>query len=560
MLGDEEFCTLLPCGQDEGDCDFNFECQDGLVCGSNNCPASLGFDSEVDCCYAAMLGDEDFCATIPCGQNEGDCDYTSECQDGLLCGSNNCPASLGLDSKVDCCSESGCQEIYQIGDFVCNDGNNNENCEWDRGDCCGNNVNTDSCSACECLDPANGSTTSGCEYPKWKDNDFCDTGNNNENCEWDGGDCPIPGDEEFCTFINPCGEDEGDCDYHDECQGNLKCGSNNCPQSLAYDSQVDCCLELNGCGSYQWWGDNYCDDENNKEGCVWDGGDCCGNHVNTQYCSACECLDPNAVESRKKKNLNKIRVKSGNNHLKYSQLNDKPSKRQHPKNGLEMEDMFPRRFFGKTHKIEYEEKIRNFYHFRKFYSDENKFSQTNRRSKYSTPNCRKTSSKPNGVSLLRHSHLASSKYGLTVVLNPNEAEYTDAHKNNYVGFKTLVHTPYNFAEVDAVGMAMDKNIAATVGIRGHHAWITDAANSLGLYQKKCLSRFDDVKKYKEVKLEVFANYTRKGCILECHANIFFDKCGCLPYHYPDFSFVWKKNTTCNHEGLKCISKLVGKTY
>ena len=26
-------------------------CQDGLVCGSNNCPASLGFDSEVDCCY-----------------------------------------------------------------------------------------------------------------------------------------------------------------------------------------------------------------------------------------------------------------------------------------------------------------------------------------------------------------------------------------------------------------------------------------------------------------------------------------------------------------------------
>merc|ERR1719367_1357066 len=47
------------------------------------------------------------------------------------------------------------------------------------------------------------------------------------------------------------------------------------------------------CGSPQWFGDNYCDDENNNEECGWDGGDCCGDNVNTQYCSACECLDPN---------------------------------------------------------------------------------------------------------------------------------------------------------------------------------------------------------------------------------------------------------------------------
>merc|ERR1712088_952146 len=48
------------------------------------------------------------------------------------------------------------------------------------------------------------------------------------------------------------------------------------------------------CGSPQWFGDNYCDDDNNNEECGWDGGDCCGDNVNTQYCSACECLDPNA--------------------------------------------------------------------------------------------------------------------------------------------------------------------------------------------------------------------------------------------------------------------------
>ena len=50
----------------------------------------------------------------------------------------------------------------------------------------------------------------------------------------------------------------------------------------------------NPCGSPQWFGDNYCDDENNNAECGWDGGDCCGDNVNTQYCSACECLDPSA--------------------------------------------------------------------------------------------------------------------------------------------------------------------------------------------------------------------------------------------------------------------------
>merc|ERR1712088_186047 len=48
----------------------------------------------------------------------------------------------------------------------------------------------------------------------------------------------------------------------------------------------------NGCGSPQWKGDGYCDDENNNDGCDYDGGDCCGDDVNTQYCSACQCLDP----------------------------------------------------------------------------------------------------------------------------------------------------------------------------------------------------------------------------------------------------------------------------
>jgi len=52
------------------------------------------------------------------------------------------------------------------------------------------------------------------------------------------------------------------------------------------------------CGNQNWKGDNYCDDENNNSGCEWDGGDCCGDNVNTQYCKECACLDPSVKAGR----------------------------------------------------------------------------------------------------------------------------------------------------------------------------------------------------------------------------------------------------------------------
>ena len=39
------------------------------------------------------------------------------------------------------------------GDGWCDDENNVESCDWDGGDCCGDNVVTTYCEACECLDP-----------------------------------------------------------------------------------------------------------------------------------------------------------------------------------------------------------------------------------------------------------------------------------------------------------------------------------------------------------------------------------------------------------------------
>ena len=54
---------------------------------------------------------------------------------------------------------------------------------------------------------------------------------------------------EGCTSDNPCGEDEGDCDHHDQCKKDHKCGTNNCRNSLGFESFYDCCYseEEDGC-------------------------------------------------------------------------------------------------------------------------------------------------------------------------------------------------------------------------------------------------------------------------------------------------------------------------
>ena len=130
---EDDFCTSQNlCGTDLGDCDKHDECQDGLYCGLNNCPDYLGFHSDFDCCYSPTLGHQHFCTTVnPCSEDEGDCDIHDECQNELVCGTNNCPESAVFNSDIDCCYNT------TIGDkHFCTIDNP---CSEDEGDCDSNN-------------------------------------------------------------------------------------------------------------------------------------------------------------------------------------------------------------------------------------------------------------------------------------------------------------------------------------------------------------------------------------------------------------------------------------
>ena len=48
------------------------------------------------------------------------------------------------------------------------------------------------------------------------------------------------GGDSCCTDENPCGVGEGDCDRNSNCEGELKCGTDNCKKCLGEDLGVDC--------------------------------------------------------------------------------------------------------------------------------------------------------------------------------------------------------------------------------------------------------------------------------------------------------------------------------
>ena len=121
--------------------------------------------------------------------------------------------------------------------------------------------------------------TGKCASASWKGDKYCDDGNNNCGCKWDGGDC--------------CGPDVKK-NYCKECkclEPTKKPKPTEKPKPKPKPTPPPC---NDKCGNQGWKGDGYCDDVNNNCGCAWDGGDCCGANVRKHYCNKCECLDPKA--------------------------------------------------------------------------------------------------------------------------------------------------------------------------------------------------------------------------------------------------------------------------
>ena len=100
--------------------------------------------------------------------------------------------------------------------------------------------------------------SSDCQYSTLIKNGICNDESNNEDCNYDGGDC--------------CGV----CITKDHCSECACIGGS--PDIHASDGLANVLV-----------GNGFCNDETNKEDCDYDGGDCCASNIQKDYCSECSC-------------------------------------------------------------------------------------------------------------------------------------------------------------------------------------------------------------------------------------------------------------------------------
>ncbi|CAM9104677.1 unnamed protein product, partial [Hapterophycus canaliculatus] len=291
------------CGYDGGDCcectcvagdDSYTDCSNNFACIDPDAPCANDDDITVDIpsvCDTVAMGNarcDPENNNAECAYDGGDC-CECTCEDRApdeLCGDEGFSCidpdaacvnddDVTVDMIDNCLSEG-------LGDGYCHLENNNEECNYDGGDCC----------ECTCpFEPTeDGGDNSLCGFPRYAcvdpsapcvDDDsvtidmielcdvanmgdgYCQNDNNIPECAYDGGDCcectcvPLIDTTTSSTF-------EGCKDF--------ACID---PDSPCVDDD-DVTLELfEKCGSVVGIGDGYCQDSNNKEECGYDGGDCC---------------------------------------------------------------------------------------------------------------------------------------------------------------------------------------------------------------------------------------------------------------------------------------------
>ena len=110
----------------------------------------------------------------------------------------------------------------------------------------------------------------------WSGDRYCDDGGNIDECNFDNGDCCLP-------IINSL--------YCIECF----CHQDGTQHDFMSQTSTVKINTFNTCSSHKlaYIGDGYCDDTTNVPICNFDGGDCCLDPIQDDFCLFCQCFEGN---------------------------------------------------------------------------------------------------------------------------------------------------------------------------------------------------------------------------------------------------------------------------
>lgn len=224
--GSDSFCSAAcPCTYGNADCDSDAECSTGNVCdtdvgaGFKRTPATDVCVSSA--CASGELGSSTYCsASCPCGHGGGDCDGSSQCQDGLTCATDIGPA-FKMSPATDVCVPTACASRVLGSTTFCSAACP---CGHGGGDCDGNS---------QCMPGLICVDNVGPGFGMGPDHDVC-----------------LPsacaagtlGSSTYCSTTCPCGVGGGDCDSDNQCMPGLVCGTDNGP-AFGFSSTTDVCVK-----------------------------------------------------------------------------------------------------------------------------------------------------------------------------------------------------------------------------------------------------------------------------------------------------------------------------
>ena len=141
------------------------------------------------CANVALVGNG-FCNDET---NNADCNY-----DGGDC--------CFVNANTSACSECACHFLETcaggyhplVGNGFCNDETNIAECSYDGGDCCGYSINSEHCTECTCFHQE---TCLAGVHPLVGDG-VCNDGKNIAECNYDGGDCCVNVNTDSCSYCN----------------------------------------------------------------------------------------------------------------------------------------------------------------------------------------------------------------------------------------------------------------------------------------------------------------------------------------------------------------------
>ena len=165
-----------------------------------------------DCCININM---DHCSECTCHYQEnciagftpsvvgvGFCDDETNNADCIYDGGDCCGSCVVTDHCSQCICLGGADTTnVLVGDGFCNDETNNFNCHYDFGDCCGYNVNSEHCTECTCF--MEEMCVAGV-HPL-VGNGFCNDNTNVIECDYDGGDCCVNVNTDSCSECNCLG-------------------------------------------------------------------------------------------------------------------------------------------------------------------------------------------------------------------------------------------------------------------------------------------------------------------------------------------------------------------